>query len=255
MKNYTPEDLEGFKKSQTLAYACALAIRSEIKEGWSEQQTARLMDTYLRDYGVKAFFHKSFAWFGDRTRFQDFSNQLHFLPSKRRLQADDVVILDTAPILKGYTSDIGYTFSVTPNAELEKAQALLRTFRQEIPLLFASPLKTNEIWTKIDGDIKAAGYDNCHEQYPFSVLGHRVRKIAFSRLPSVTIPFGLHAIFSLLSHGLTSELLGPKSILKKPGLWAIEPHLGAQGFGAKFEEILVVNENGKAWWLDSQDHI
>lgn len=33
------------------------------------------------------------------------------------------------------------------------------------------------------------------------------------------------------------------------GLWAIEPHIGAQGFGAKFEELLVV-EPDRAFWLD-----
>jgi hypothetical protein len=37
----------------------------------------------------------------------------------------------------------------------------------------------------------------------------------------------------------------------KLGVWAIEPHLGAEGFGAKFEEILVVTPEG-ARWLDDQ---
>lgn len=253
MKHITAQDLEGFRKSQRLAYASAIAIRAELKEGWTEKQAAKLMDTYLRDFGVKAFFHKSFAWFGDRSRFQDFSNQLRFLPSDRRLQGDEVVILDTAPILEGYTSDIGYTFSIAPNPELERAQSLLRKFRQDIPALFESNLTTQEIWNQIDLDIKVAGFDNCHQLYPLSALGHRVRKIPLSQFPSVTIPFGVHAIVSILAHGLTSEVLGPKKALKKPGLWAIEPHLGGRGFGAKFEEILVVTENGKAMWLD--DHV
>src|SRR5262249_60087328 len=36
----------------------------------------------------------------------------------------------------------------------------------------------------------------------------------------------------------------------EPGLWAIEPHLGGTGFGAKFEELLVVEPGGRAFWLD-----
>jgi hypothetical protein len=36
-----------------------------------------------------------------------------------------------------------------------------------------------------------------------------------------------------------------------PGLWAVEPHLGFRGTGAKFEEILVVTE-GDAFWLDDE---
>jgi hypothetical protein len=34
-----------------------------------------------------------------------------------------------------------------------------------------------------------------------------------------------------------------------PGLWAVEPHVGKDGVGAKFEEILVITESD-AYWLD-----
>jgi len=33
------------------------------------------------------------------------------------------------------------------------------------------------------------------------------------------------------------------------GLWAVEPHLGLRGVGAKFEEYLVVTDDD-AYWLD-----
>ena len=40
----------------------------------------------------------------------------------------------------------------------------------------------------------------------------------------------------------------------QPGLWAVEPHLGFRGTGAKFEEILVVTDSRdpeqSAFWLD-----
>ncbi|MDR5667817.1 Xaa-Pro aminopeptidase, partial [Burkholderia cenocepacia] len=34
-----------------------------------------------------------------------------------------------------------------------------------------------------------------------------------------------------------------------PGLWAVEPHLGFAGVGAKFEELLVITDDD-AYWLD-----
>ena len=37
-----------------------------------------------------------------------------------------------------------------------------------------------------------------------------------------------------------------------PGLWALEPHIGRDGVGVKFEELLVVTEDD-AYWLD--DHL
>ena len=58
------DKLEGFRRAQKLANDCAVQIGREIQEGWSEQQTADLMDTFLRDHGVRTFFHTSFAWFG-----------------------------------------------------------------------------------------------------------------------------------------------------------------------------------------------
>ncbi len=37
-----------------------------------------------------------------------------------------------------------------------------------------------------------------------------------------------------------------------PGLWAVAPHIGRDGVGVKFEELLVVTEDD-AYWLD--DHL
>ncbi len=247
--SYSAEELDQFRHCQRLAYQCAIDIGRELQEGWTELQTANLMDTYLRDCGVKTFFHRSFAWFGDRTRFQGFANYLHFLPSKQRLRSGDVIILDTAPVLNGFTADIGYTLSLEPHRELEQAQQKLLELRKQIPNLFQAGIKTREIWHRIDRDLKADGYDNIHSMYPFSVLGHRVRRISASSFPGLVRPFTWQSYWALFSHGLLPELLGPEHEGSAEGLWAIEPHLGGSGFGAKFEEILIV-KNGNAQWLD-----
>jgi hypothetical protein len=55
-----------------------------------------------------------------------------------------------------------------------------------------------------------------------------------------------------LSRGLFPEILTPWHKGDKYGLWAIEPHVGVTGeggFGAKFEEILVVTPE-RIYWLD-----
>ena len=49
---YSNVDLEGFKKSQKLAYTCAFTIAKELKEGWTEKQeeawTKKLEDKIAR---------------------------------------------------------------------------------------------------------------------------------------------------------------------------------------------------------------
>jgi hypothetical protein len=45
------------------------------------------------------------------------------------------------------------------------------------------------------------------------------------------------------------EVLGPLHHGPKTGVWAIEPHIRVGAFGAKFEELLIV-EPDRAYWLD-----
>jgi hypothetical protein len=40
-----------------------------------------------------------------------------------------------------------------------------------------------------------------------------------------------------------------------PGLWAVEPHLGFRGVGAKFEELLVVTDDDAFWLDDDLPHV
>jgi Xaa-Pro aminopeptidase len=248
-------ELQSYRNAQKLAYRCALEIGRELREGWTEKRTSTLMDTWLKDHGVKSAFHKSFAWFGDRTRFKNFHRYDDFLPSSNVLRAGDVIVLDTAPVVDGYVADIGFSFALQPHPELARARKLLLDFRTELPLLFGSFMSSAEIWTKVDERLKEEGFANCHKQYPFGVLGHRVHEVPFRDFPSLLRPFGWHAYWALLSRGLFPELLGPWHVGEKTGLWALEPHLGGEGFGAKFEEILVVDEEGARWLDDEVPHV
>ena len=246
--------LSEFKKGQRLAYRCAETIAKELRPGWTEKQAAKLMDVFLKDHGIKSFFHKSFAWYGDRTRFAPMKHYWDFMPSNRELQETDVVILDTAPIYDGHVVDIGYTTSLVENPKLEQAKRDLMEFRRIIPKMFEKAQTTATIWDEVDRMLKKMGYDNCHERYPLGALGHRVPIVKLHKLPGLTIPFSVHALYSLISRGLFNEVLGPYHEGDKIGLWAIEPHIGGDGFGAKFEEILVVNKDHVYWLDDNVPH-
>lgn len=249
-------DYEGFRKVQRLAYESVVQVAQLMQAGWTEIQAADLIRQFLCDSGIKAFFHEPYAWFGDRTRFTGVRRKTYsdFNPTNRRLKTSDVVILDVAPILDGYIGDIGYTFSLEKNSELTKAKKHLLQLRKMIPPLFCQdpPLTGRQIWQKVEQEIIEKGYDNIHQIYPFHVLGHRIRRVPFSEWSLKTpLRFSLHSLYTILSQGFFSELLGPDHQGSLQGLWAIEPHVGGQGFGAKFEEILVVDKSG-AYWLDEQ---
>lgn len=243
-------DLDGFRASQALAYDCAQTIAGLLQPGWTEKRTAKLMDTYLRDHGVRSYFHRSFAWFGERTRFDGIKHSLDFLPSERSYREGEVVILDTAPILNGYPSDIGFSFCLGENPAFDRALEDLKAYRQLIPQLFARPgVKGSEIYSQMNARLSMDGYDNRHQRYPLGALGHRLYKMPLDFIPGLLIPFSWQSLAGLLSQGLFSEVLGPYHQGQLDGLWAVEPHLGAEGFGVKFEEMLWV-QGEQVKWID-----
>src|ERR1043165_5440314 len=105
-------DLGGFREVQRLSYECAEAVAAQLRPGVTEREAARMQRQWLRDRGVRDWFHLPFAWFGDRTAFVNFRVPLQFFPTDRRLEPGMPFILDMAPVLDGCTADIGYSGSL-----------------------------------------------------------------------------------------------------------------------------------------------
>lgn len=241
-------DRAGFAQCQELAFAAAREVASLLQEGWTERQAADLLNTYLEDSGVRSFFHRAFVWFGDRTRFEGIGSYAAFAPTSRVIRPGEAFILDVAPIFKGYTCDIGYSGSLGPNAEVDAAKAFLAKLRADIPRLFNQAKDGASACRSVDDKIEAAGFEPIHHRYPFAVLGHRVHHGVLETGGWGVLNFGWQSYWEFLSRGLFGQLLNTEYAGRLDGLWAIEPHIGRPGFGAKFEEILVI-ENGRASWL------
>lgn len=257
---FSTDDVEGFRRAQRLANDCVTSVARQLQVGITEKAAASLLQAYLEDHGTRHFLHRPFAWFGEHSRFDPYDEDYDlYHPTDRALEGDDVFILDVSPILNGYTGDVGYANSLRTHAGLEQAKTFLRRLREEIPGLFASERTTDEIWKHVGQRMADAGYTVCHELYPFRVLGHRVYHVPERQMakepkrlnggPMGTSWFSSQALTAFASHGFASELINPEHRGSKLGLWAIEPHLGGPGFGAKFEEILQVEE-GAARWID-----
>lgn len=246
----TEEEKKGFVDCQRLAQSAVREIASLLQQGWSERQAADQIEIYLRDHGVKAFFHKPYAWFGERSRFDGISRYADYMPTDRILRPGEPYILDVAPILHGYVADIGYSDCLGANVAFEEAITFLKQLRREIPSFFSEQLSGGAVCQRIETEMVKAGYDLQHRCYPFSVIGHRVY-ITPGGFDWSILHFGWQSFWSLLSRGLVGQLLNENHEGDLLGFWAIEPHLGTQLFGAKFEEILVVEAN-TAYWLEEK---
>ncbi len=261
------QQLEAIKAAQRLAYAAVTHVRAKLTEGMTEIEAAKLIEDYFTERGHRLYFHKPFAWFGDRTGFVGFKRPFHatldslipstgigFLPTDRMLTTGMAVTLDVAPTIEGLAVDIGYSFSFGANPKVDQARVDLLKFRELIVSLAKRKLPICEIYSATDKLLSELGYRNCHGLYPLGVLGHRIGALPLKELPKISI-MGFHP--QAYAYLIKEKLKGPAIMTateKRPlsvGLWAIEPHLGFGDAGVKFEEILVVTEDD-AYWLDDE---
>lgn len=257
------DGLRGFREVQRLAYACAEAVAAQLRPGVTEREAARMQREWLRERGVRDWFHLPFAWFGDRTAFVNFRLPLQFFPTQRELEPGMAFILDMAPVHRGFTADIGYSGCLGLNPVHDRLLTDLGAHRQLILREVREGRSLREIYEDVDRLMMRQGYANRHRAYPFGVLAHKVDRVRRRRWSPTLFGFGIQSLKGLASDALHghregwSPLWSPYAFsdhLPQPGLWAVEPHLGFRGTGAKFEEILVVTDSKdpqeKAFWLD-----
>lgn len=247
----SPEECAGFLECQRLANRAVEEVGSMIREGWTESHAADLLNTYLLDSGVGGFFHRAFVWFGERTRYDGIRGYSSFAPSHRVIRPGEVFILDVAPILRGFTCDVGYTSCLGENAEWDRARAFLAALREDIPAFFHPEADGKTVCDAVDERIRQAGFDKIYDRYPFAVLGHRVHAGVTEVGRMGFLGFGWQSYWEFLSRGLFGQLLNANYRGSFDGLWAVEPHIGGTGFGAKFEELLLVKD-GSARWLETR---
>jgi Xaa-Pro aminopeptidase len=266
-------DLQGFREVQQLAYQCAETIAAQLELGITERQAAGLMKAWLLEHGVDDWFHQPFAWFGDRTAFRGAIGfkQLGgfnpaFYPGLRKLEQNMPFILDCAPSVKGYTADIGYCGVVGENKILDHLMDDLLEYRVLILDLVKQRQTLAEVSRAVDRLCAKHGYDARHKAYPFEVLAHRVEKLADDgKQQHVSLfNFGLRNISELVRDAVAGRKEGWSPLWSSdarsehaptPGLWAVEPHLGFRGVGAKWEELLVVTEDDAFWLDDDVPHV
>lgn len=277
-ERFRPDELTKIRALQKLAYDVVQEVARSLTVGTTEREAARRVGALLRARGADGLFHAPFAWFGDRAGFHGFVRPSlrrprdtfaftrQFFPTNRALEPGMIGILDVAPIEDGLCADIGYAFAEggRPNADLDRAMRFLRELRDRILERVRAERTMRAIYLEVDDAIAQAGYESAHALYPSSVLGHRVGHIPFPHAKSrIVRGFDLRTYLyfaELIAAGIPRR--GPlwngsrrADAPAPPGLWAVEPHVRGPGFGAKWEEILVVTESDARWLDDDLPHV
>ncbi len=276
---YSAADLDRFRQVQRLAYRIALKIESQLQTGMTEVEACTLIAAAQAENEVIQIFHEPYVWFDRRTVLGPESvtaaanavdlaatgvspSSPHF-PTEQPLREGMPVIIDLAPVLDGVPSDIAYSCAFGPNRvfdELDAGLARVRTFLQEGIRSGESMLM---LYHELDVLLAQRGWESCHHRYPDRALGHLVFPLEHDPDRPTPVPgWGTAAAERILAAGIEAldkgtcyPLWNDSSFTDcpaTPGLWSIEPHIGRDGVGAKFEEILVVTGDD-AFWLD--DHL
>jgi hypothetical protein len=110
----------------------------------------------------------------------------------------------------------------------------------------------------VEDSIAAANLDVIHTRYPANVLAHTLEGFPnfSSSAPRIGTGFQLPLLLTYATGIVLHHVLGaPYPFLRARapgrarGLYAVEPHLGKNGCGAKFESVLLI-DGDETRWLD-----
>lgn len=274
---FTDADLAGFRSVQRLAYDIAEEVTAALEVGMTERDACDAIAAAQEARGVEQVFHFPFAWFGERTMLAPGWAQAGiegvedgrgggFFPTGTAIADGTAIIVDLAPVVDGYTSDIGYSHVVGTNEVYDELLAGLAPMRDQLLAGVRAGRTLRDLYVELDEVIADHGWVNCHQEYPDRALGHRVMRLGPEPDRAGPIPgFGtaageglVAAIMEAVEHDTCWPIWndGERADHRPtPGVWAVEPHIGRDGVGAKFEELMVVTDDDAYWLDDDLPHV
>jgi Metallopeptidase family M24 len=265
LRGFSAAQLDRFRDAQRASYRVLEETANGLEPGVSERETTTRMMRAFAALGVRSFFHLPVALFGARTALPGRWRNGNFWPTKTRLAEGDAVILDASPIFDGYLVDTSYSTRLGENAEHHQMLLDLAPFRAEIAQRVREGATFRAIALETDARMRALGYQNRHQMHLEEVLGHRALRLR-APTPSVTYAkgfdaqtlawFALNTVVARRGLGASPNWNAQRSSEHAPwdGLWAVEPHVGKGVLGAKWEELLVIQDGAVSWLDDDSPH-
>jgi len=177
------KDLDEIGKIRQAAKVATIGVRAAIaavRPGETESGVAGAAEVAMRTAGAEGFW-RSYVASGPRT------NLAHGLPTLRRIEPDELVIIDLHPIVDGYSADICRTVCAgTPNGEQREAFELYVRAQQET----IGMLRAGVTMVELEDHLHQVMRDGGHGNHIFGPAIHGVG-IDFEEAP---LPPG-HAFF------------------------------------------------------------
>jgi len=215
------EEIKLIRGAAKVADAGMEAAVDALKPGITESQVAAEVEYAFRNAGAEEFW-RTYVCSGPRT------NIAHGLPTLRKLERGDLVMIDIHPIINGYSADMCRTVCVgNPTKEKQAAYDLYLKAQQATIAKVKAGVGVDELEETLHGVLREAG----HEKHIFGPPIHGVG-IEFEEAP---LPPG-HAFF----HGEKEAPPLPANVVISIGNCGL--YLG--GFGVRIEDTVLVMEKG-----------
>jgi hypothetical protein len=263
-RGFSAEQLDRFRAGQRASYAVLEEVAAGLAPGVTEREAAVRITRAYRALGVTSYFHLPVALFGARTALPGRWRLGHFWPTRTRLKEGDAIILDASPIFAGYLVDTSLSARLGDNDAHHRMMMDLAPFRERIAARVREGASFRAIALETDEQIRNLGYQNRHQAHLEEVLGHRAIRLRAPRPGWIYKKgFDVQALGWFALHTIAARRhlwrfspnwnANPTSDHAPwDGLWAVEPHLGLGEVGAKWEELLVI-QDGAVFWLDDDN--
>lgn len=209
------EELSCIKKAQEIAEKAFDGILGFIRPGVTEREIALELNRLMFDYGAEELSFDTIALSGANT------SMPHGVPSDKRVEAGEFVLMDYGAVWGGYHSDMTRTVCVgEPTDEMKKVYDIVLK-AQEAALEAARAGITGMELDKIARDIiEQAGYGECFGHS----LGHGVG-MEIHESPNASPNYKL-------------PLTAGSVVTIEPGIYI------AGKFGVRIEDFVILTENG-----------
>lgn len=174
------EEVERIRTAGKVADIGMTAAVKALRPGITESQVAAEAEYGMRQAGAEDFW-RTYVSSGPRT------NIAHGLPTARKLETGDLVMIDIHPIVNSYSADICRTISVgRPSAEQQAAYDYYLAAQQST----ISKVKAGVAMTELEGTLRGILEEAGHKEHVFGPPIHGIG-IDFEESP---LPAG-HAFF------------------------------------------------------------
>ncbi len=164
-------NLSSYKHVQEIAKETMQFLESEVIPGMTEIEIKNIAESYMMGHGVESFWYYNvgaFVFVGNRTVLSISGRD--YIPTKQKVQLNDVVTVDLSPCIGTTWGDYARTFVFGEN-DLSSGVEFQKHLHRHLSKIIIPEITFHDIYHEMNNEIEKNGYLNLDFN---SNLGHTI---------------------------------------------------------------------------------